>query len=146
VVWVSGLIFAVSHSLLALQACKQWVYAHGLKEPRYRLLYSVFAIVATGVCAFYVHQLTDTALYQTGGIVWGAIGFGTVAGVDCGVLSPYYWPEHGGSPAVHGCVPNFEIRCLESVLMMLQCLSAVLPFFAPVQCNGALVNSNVCKS
>jgi len=69
-IWLSGLVFALSHSLLASGSCKGWVYQHGLREPRYRLLYSLTAIVATAAWAFYVHQLPDTPLYQTDGMLW----------------------------------------------------------------------------
>jgi len=72
-IWLSGFIFAVSHSLLASQTCKQWCYDHGLIEPRYRLLYSVIAMVTTGVWVFYVHQLPDMALYHTEGIGQGLL-------------------------------------------------------------------------
>jgi len=69
-IWLSGLVFAVSHSLLASASCKQWFYRHGLREPRYRLLYSVVALIATGAWIVYVHQLADTPLYQTDGVLW----------------------------------------------------------------------------
>lgn len=69
-IWLSGLIFAVSHSLLASAICKQWAYGHGLPEPRYRLLYSVVAVLVTGAWVFFVHQLPDTPLYQTDGLLW----------------------------------------------------------------------------
>jgi len=69
-IWLSGLIFAVSHSLLASGSCKQWVYQLGLHEPRYRLLYSTVAIFTTATWIFYVHQLPDTPLYQTGNMLW----------------------------------------------------------------------------
>jgi len=72
-IWLSGLIFALSHSLLASVACKRWCYEHGLREPRYRLLYSLLAIAATGVWVLYVHGLPDTALYQTEGMLWGLL-------------------------------------------------------------------------
>ncbi|PCI41693.1 MAG: hypothetical protein COB41_10340 [Proteobacteria bacterium] len=69
-IWLSGLLFAVSHSLVASLGCKQWAYAHGLQEPRYRLLYSIIALLATGVWVFFVHQLEDAPLYQTDGLLW----------------------------------------------------------------------------
>ncbi len=69
-IWLSGLIFAVSHSLLASRRCKQWAYLHGLREPRYRLLYSIMALLATGAWAFYVHHLPDFALYQSDGLLY----------------------------------------------------------------------------
>jgi len=69
-IWLSGLVFAVSHSLLASVRCKQWVYDHGLREPRYRLLYSAVAVLATTAWVLYVHQLPDARLYQTDGLLW----------------------------------------------------------------------------
>jgi len=80
-IWASGLIFAVSHSLLASQACKQWAYGRGLREPRYRLLYSVFAMIATGAWVFFVHQLPDSPLYQTGGLFFWFMVTAQVLGV-----------------------------------------------------------------
>ncbi|MDX8413037.1 MAG: NnrU family protein [Mariprofundales bacterium] len=69
-IWLSGLVFALIHSLLASHRCKEWLYEYGLREPRYRLLYSVTAMVATGVWVFFVHQLPDMTLYQTDGLLW----------------------------------------------------------------------------
>ena len=39
-IWLSGIIFAAFHSLTAAQFCKRWFYLHGVREPKYRLLYS----------------------------------------------------------------------------------------------------------
>ncbi len=72
-VWLTGLLFAISHSLLASQSCKRWAYRHDLREPRYRLVYSILAVLATGIWVFYVHQLPDTPLYQTGGLIRAAL-------------------------------------------------------------------------
>jgi len=69
-VWLSGMLFAVSHSLLATQRCKSWLYQHQLCEQYYRLLYSVVAIVALAVWLLYLHQLPDMPLYQTDGVLW----------------------------------------------------------------------------
>jgi len=69
-IWLSGFVFALSHSLLASKTCKQYCYASGLQEPRYRLLYSLVAIVATAIWVLYVHQLADSALYQSDGLLW----------------------------------------------------------------------------
>jgi len=69
-IWLSGLLFAVVHSVLASQSCKQCLYRHGLKEPRYRLLYSVFSVLTTAVWIWFVHQLADASLYQTDGLIW----------------------------------------------------------------------------
>jgi len=81
-IWLSGFVFALSHSLLASKTCKQYCYAYGLQEPRYRLLYSCVAIVATAIWVFYVHQLPDSALYQSDGLLWWLLiaiqGFGLI--------------------------------------------------------------------
>jgi len=69
-VWLSGLIFALLHSLTASQRCKQFIYALGLNEPRYRLLYSIVALLTTVVWAWYIHHLPDVSLYQTTGATW----------------------------------------------------------------------------
>jgi len=81
-IWLSGALFGVSHSFLASQRCKRWAYAYGLKEPRYRLLYSVFAVLSTLLWAWFVHQLPDMPLYQSSGLLW----FGLVVLQVLGVL------------------------------------------------------------
>ena len=68
--WLSGILFAVFHSVVASHGCKQWAYAHGLGEPYYRLLYSIFALMTTGLWVFFVHQLPDASFYQTDGLIW----------------------------------------------------------------------------
>jgi len=69
-IWSTGFLFAVTHSILASQGCKQWGYRHGLPEPRYRLLYSIFALFATAIWIFFIHQLPDAPLYQHDGFIW----------------------------------------------------------------------------
>jgi len=68
---ISGVVFGFFHSLTASQSCKLWVYKHGLQEPYYRLLYSIIGVFTTALWAwYYVHSLSDTALYQTDGVLW----------------------------------------------------------------------------
>jgi len=67
-VWLSGLLFAIFHSLTASQQCKQWSYRHGLQEPTYRLIYSAIGILTTAIWLYYVHQLPDQVFYHTEGI------------------------------------------------------------------------------
>ncbi len=66
-IWLSGGIFAVFHSLTAAQSCKAWFYRHGIREPKYRLIYSMLAILITAAWIHYVHQLPDASLYQSTG-------------------------------------------------------------------------------
>jgi len=67
-IWLSGLAFAVVHSLFAAQAVKHWCQQKGLVEPRYRLLYTLLAIVLTGLWVFYIRQLPDAPLYRFDGL------------------------------------------------------------------------------
>ncbi len=72
-IWLSGLIFALSHSLLASMRCKRWCYNQGLHEPHYRLCYSIIAVAMTGVWVVFVHLLPDMPLYQSDGLFWAAL-------------------------------------------------------------------------
>ena len=72
-IWVSGLFFALSHSLLAANRCKQYLYQHGWSEQRYRLIYSIIAVLATVIWILFVRQLPDSPLYQTHGLLWGIL-------------------------------------------------------------------------
>jgi len=69
-IWLSGFFFAISHSILASQRCKQWAYKLGVYEPRYRFLYSMIALLSTVVWLWFVHQLPDMLLYQSDGLGW----------------------------------------------------------------------------
>ena len=72
-IWSSAALFALFHSMTASLACKQQAYAWGLKEPRYRLLYSLISTILTIVWALWIHQLPDTPLYSTDGILRGIL-------------------------------------------------------------------------
>jgi len=72
-IWLSGFVFALFHSLTASQTCKQLAYGMGLKEPRYRLFYSLVALITTGVWAWYIHHLPDVTLYQSTSVVWWSL-------------------------------------------------------------------------
>lgn len=70
-IYLSGLVFACFHSLTASQSCKQWMYDLGLKEPYYRLTYSIVSLFTTLLWAWYIHQLPDMPLYAIeGGLAW----------------------------------------------------------------------------
>ncbi len=66
-VWLSGLLFALLHSVFATEACKQWFYRFGMTAQRYRFYYSLFALLLTIAWLFYLYQLPDSPLYQIGG-------------------------------------------------------------------------------
>ncbi|MCF7822366.1 MAG: isoprenylcysteine carboxylmethyltransferase family protein [Mariprofundaceae bacterium] len=66
-VWISSLLFALIHSLFAAEWCKTLFYQYDMTPHRYRLLYSLFAVVLTSLWLFYIYQLPDTPLYQVKG-------------------------------------------------------------------------------
>ncbi len=73
-IWLCGIAFALTHSLLASRPCKQWACARGLQEPRYRLCYSLLGLLTTLAWAGLVHALPDAPLYDTDGAVrWALI-------------------------------------------------------------------------
>jgi len=66
-IWISGLLFALIHSVFAAEVCKKWFYQRGLTTQRYRLLYSIFALLLTVIWFFYIYQLPDKPLYHIHG-------------------------------------------------------------------------------
>jgi len=66
-VWISSLLFALTHSLFASEWCKQWFYRFGMTSQHYRLLYSLFAVALTIGWLFYIYQLPDSSLYRIEG-------------------------------------------------------------------------------
>ncbi len=66
-IWLSGFLFAIVHSLLATQACKDLGMRLGLSRRAYRLFYSVLAVAATMLWLGYVHGLPDAPLYAVHG-------------------------------------------------------------------------------
>ena len=66
-VWAYTLIFALLHSITAMDSLKRRVYKLGLAVHHYRLLYSIFAVVTTLVWLFFIHALPDTPLYHIQG-------------------------------------------------------------------------------
>jgi len=92
-IWLSGLGFAIFHSLTASQGCKHWFYQHGLTEPRYRLAYSIIAIITTAVWVYFVHQLSDAPLYQTDNSIQ-IICF-TLQGIGLLILLASFYPIDG---------------------------------------------------
>jgi protein-S-isoprenylcysteine O-methyltransferase Ste14 len=65
--WGSSLGFALTHSLLASRRCKRALDAAGLPAQRYRLAFTLSAIVLTAVWLAFVRMLPDTPLYHLHG-------------------------------------------------------------------------------
>lgn len=68
-IWISGVLFAVIHSLFAGMWCKEQFYRLGMSAQRYRLLYSIFATILTGLWLLYIYHLTDAPFYNIDGWV-----------------------------------------------------------------------------
>jgi len=69
-IWLTTFVFAVAHSLLATNRCKQWFGVHGMVEPRYRLTYSILSVLLTAVWLIYIHTLPDRPLYSANGLLF----------------------------------------------------------------------------
>ena len=65
--WGSSLGFALTHSLLASRRCKRALDAAGLPAQRYRLAFTLSAIVLTAVWLAFVRMLPDTPLFRLHG-------------------------------------------------------------------------------
>jgi len=66
-IWLSGLVFALQHSLLASTVTKARVLAIGLGPRGYRLFYVVIALVTTAIWLGYVRSLPDQTVYAIQG-------------------------------------------------------------------------------
>lgn len=86
-IWISGALFAAIHSLFAAAWCKHQFYRLGMSAQRYRLLYSIFATILTGLWLLYICQLTDAPLYTVhGGFAWVFILL-QLAGISIALIS-----------------------------------------------------------
>lgn len=73
-IWISGLIFALIHSFMASNRCKQWFEKEGMNPHQYRIGYSILSLLLTCLWVFFIYHLPDTALYHHNGIImWGLI-------------------------------------------------------------------------
>jgi len=90
---LSGLIFAVSHSFLASRNLKLWAYKRGLKEPRYRLMYSMIGVLSTVVWLWFVRTLPDAPLYDANGLL--RMGLHAVQGLGFIIALAAFQPIDG---------------------------------------------------
>ena len=67
-IWGAGLLFGLSHSLLATQVVRQQAARLGFTASAYRLFYSLLATLLTGLWLWMVHTLPDAPLYALEGI------------------------------------------------------------------------------
>jgi len=60
---LSGLMFALVHSALASDTCKQFARRRGVSMQSYRLAYTLLAIAMTGAWMSWLRHLPDAPLY-----------------------------------------------------------------------------------
>ena len=68
-IWFYTLIFALLHSITAMDSLKQRFYGLGMSEQGYRLLYSVLGVVTTIIWLSLIHALPDQPLYHAQGLL-----------------------------------------------------------------------------
>jgi len=66
-IWLSGLVFALQHSLLAGTAGKVRALRRGLDAQAYRRFYVVTALITTAIWLGYVRSLPDHTIYAIHG-------------------------------------------------------------------------------
>ncbi|HXH73156.1 MAG TPA: NnrU family protein [Mariprofundaceae bacterium] len=70
-IWLSSLAFALLHSGMAARACKLRLQRMGVGPQRYRLVYSIVAVLTTAAWFGFVHMLPDAPWYRvTGWPAW----------------------------------------------------------------------------
>jgi len=66
-VWLSSLLFALVHSLMATTRIKAFLFELGVGGQAYRLAYSLLALMLTALWLWFVHALPDAPLYHLAG-------------------------------------------------------------------------------
>jgi len=69
----SGFIFALAHSLLATNRCKQLFVNHKLLMHHYRFAYVVISIITTVLWLMFIRGLPDVPLFQIEGVLAWAL-------------------------------------------------------------------------
>ncbi|MDX8381872.1 MAG: NnrU family protein [Ghiorsea sp.] len=66
-IWLYTLTFGLLHSLTATERLKLWIYKQGVAGHHYRLIYSIFGLMTTGVWLMLIYTLPDDPFYQLEG-------------------------------------------------------------------------------
>lgn len=86
-IWISGLIFALIHSVMASHPCKNWFEQAGMDPHRYRMSYSFLSLLLAIIWLWFVAHLPNRPLYELTGIwPWLSIGI-QLLGLVMAVLS-----------------------------------------------------------
>jgi len=66
-IWISGLIFALTHSLMASRPCKRWFEQFGMEPHQYRMGYSFLSLLLCAIWLWLLLHLPDRPLYEVSG-------------------------------------------------------------------------------
>jgi len=86
-IWMTGLAFAILHSVFAMQRCKHIFSRLGLNARMYRLLYILFATALTASWLALAHHLPDTPVYHVHGWANGLMVLIQMSGLGIAILS-----------------------------------------------------------
>jgi len=85
-VWISGLIFALIHSFMASQRCKQRFEKLGLDPYQYRMGYSFLSLLLTAIWLWFLFHLPDHSFYEIrGSLQWPLRGLQITGVVTVGL-------------------------------------------------------------
>jgi len=86
-VWLSGLLFALIHSLLAASRIKRSLYVLGIGAHAYRLMYTLMALITTALWLLFIHALPDAPLYHLTGWAYAILMALQLAGLGIVLVS-----------------------------------------------------------
>ncbi len=86
-IWLTGLLFVILHSILATRRCKNICYRLGAKPKTYRLAYTLTAAILTVLWLGFVYRLPDNGLYHIRGWANGVMRAVQLAGLWLAVSS-----------------------------------------------------------
>jgi len=86
-IWLAGLMFAVLHSVFAMQRCKNIFYRIGLNAKTYRMIYTLISTTLTILWLGFAHLLPDSDVYRVHGWLYVLMTAVQLAGLVIIILS-----------------------------------------------------------
>ncbi|HKI61304.1 MAG TPA: isoprenylcysteine carboxylmethyltransferase family protein [Mariprofundaceae bacterium] len=86
-IWLTGLVFALLHSLPATTGMKKYMHRRGIGMQAYRLAYSILALILTSLWLLFVYALPDSPLYHLTGWIHASLVALQLAGLGVVLLS-----------------------------------------------------------
>ncbi|OIP99391.1 MAG: hypothetical protein AUK35_07560 [Zetaproteobacteria bacterium CG2_30_46_52] len=125
---LSGIGFAIFHSLAATHRCKAMFYAMGMQVHHYRLLYSVLGLLTTLGWLWFIYSLENTQLYATSGFTFwlliaaqllgAVIAFAALLPIDGAVFLGLKKSEFSPDPFVVSGIYNYLRHPMYAGLML----------------------------